>query len=388
MNELPVHCVITGPRGSGRSYCLDLLAAELSPAETLRLSAADDDWQDALATVRARTSCRVLVDDIDRFDERFRGALYSAVKEQNHFLAATLTTFEGRIARAWEARLGPAGVIQLQAINERPADVSAFLPIWAKRLGEDFPPDATFDETAKLIVHLDWQFGFNDVVAVLQDLVDHGVRFWDPPEALALLAAHRRIVLGRTGTRAIILVEGRTDVIYLEWVSVLAIGTPPQDVDLQACNSASNVPAELFRHRNEGRESVALFDNDGKGRAVNKQVREFGLLAVVIPEKYDPLSGCGADHVHQVVEIEDLLPIDDLDRFLRETRRVPELVIEAPRKGLKRVVIHADDKIQLARWVRAHLGVDSGGRILELYNQLRERLRLPALAFSDRPPAA
>jgi hypothetical protein len=85
--------------------------------------------------------------------------------------------------------------------------------------------------------------------------------------------------------------------------------------------------------------------------------------------------------VLQIVEIEDLLPVASQARFYREFDQNPEVEISLPTHGLKRLVPHADQKLELARWVAGTLGTDEAGRFLKVYNDLRAQLSLPPLKF-------
>ena len=83
----------------------------------------------------------------------------------------------------------------------------------------------------------------------------------------------------------------------------------------------------------------------------------------------------------QVVEIEDLLPTNSLERFFKEAHRNPEIEISLPGRGLKRLIPHADDKLAVAKWAAASLGPEEAAKLLKVYNDLRALLSLPPLSF-------
>jgi hypothetical protein len=55
------------------------------------------------------------------------------------------------------------------------------------------------------------------------------------------------------------------------------------------------------------------------------------------------------DHIQQIAEIEDLLPLAIIEQFLTVTKRQPELEIRSP-TGV-RYVIGESDKRELAAWL-------------------------------------
>jgi hypothetical protein len=328
------------------------------------------------------TARRLLIDDLDRYDEKFRKMLFPAVVEGKHRIAAVVRSpFDGRIAKTWRAQLAEPCFVQLDALSERAEDLTVFLSHWARQNGLALPVSARCDETVRLLLRMDLPRGFGDVVRLLTEIVARGEPFWDPPDAIVWLTAYRRAVVGQRSDRPVVLVEGRTDAIYFEWVSQLCAGPSSGDVDVEPCNSAKKIPPKAIAYRNEGRKAVALFDNDVVGREQHRQMRDYEIRSVLIPERFDQLAGCVRDHVLAVVEIEDLLPVSAVERFLQEKGREPELVITAPRQRRKRVVVHSDDKLELAEWVRANLGSESARGVVEVFNELRSSLELAPLAL-------
>ena len=375
------HCVITGPRGSGRTHLLEALAGALPRDQTMILPAHDRDWSAALRSVASSGSSWVLIDDLDQYDGSFLKQFLAIAAERKHRVAASMNNLAGRPLRLWNTHLSKPCDVRLASLAERVEDIAAFLSTWAVNAGRMLPDGIGFADTARLITAMQLPRGFSDLTRLLNDLAALSVAIWDPPDAITWVSVYTRTVLGPRTTRPAILVEGRSDSIYLDWVSDLAIGSPPEDLVIEVCQSASRIPEKSFACRNESRASVGLFDFDFLGKKLNEQMKQYDLLSLVIPNRFDPLAGRALDHVQQVVEIEDLLPTSEIERFMEETGHVPELIIDSPRLHAKRIVVHSDDKLELASWVRSTLGSDSAERLLDLYNALRQKLSLPTVAF-------
>ena len=109
------------------------------------------------------------------------------------------------------------------------------------------------------------------------------------------------------------------------------------------------VAEQAIALRNQGRLCVALLDSDNIGKRLRKQLDQFRHPVVAVPVDAVDLPRKAYDHVHDVAEIEDLLPASILERFLSSERRQPELEIRAP-TGV-RYVIGESDKRDLAHWV-------------------------------------
>lgn len=374
------HCVISAPLGCGRTHLLDALAGVLAPENVIRCSPNDPDWRPAIELIANTNARRVLIDDLDRFDDKFHKAVLPSIAKNQHRIVATVRTpFVGRLTKHWSTHLRDPRHIQLDGLAERAADIIAFLPHWAQQNGVYFPESAEFMETADVLLTMELPGGLNDIVRMLKEISSRQEQFWDPPKAKTWFSAYRQTTRGGAVDRPVILVEGRTDAVYFQWVLQLAGGDTSGDLDIEPCNSATKIPAKAFQYRNEGRKAVALFDNDKIGQDQHRQMRDYGILSVIIPQRYDQLKDVSQDHVQVVIEIEDLLPVEDVERFLQIDDRMPELIITAPRQGKKRIVVHPDDKMSLAEWTRANLGARSAQPIAELFNELRKMLGLSAV---------
>ena len=287
-----------------------------------------------------------------------------------------MKSFDGRLARQWKAQLSEPCDLHLENIRDRAEDVAAFLPHWARINIRSIPEGALFEETIRLLMAMNMPRGFKDLARLLNEITARDAVIWDPPDPKIWIEVYSFSIMGKQSCLPLILVEGQTDVIYLEWVSVLATGMIPNDLEIEPCQSASKIPQKAFACRNESRCAVSLLDHDNIGIDINKQMQGFELRSMVIPPSYDPLKGCALDHVLKVVEIEDLLPVAQVERFFSETGRQPDLVIYSPKNQLKRIVICSEDKLELALWAKRNLTAEDAESMLKIYNELRENLNL------------
>lgn len=345
-----------------------------------RLSPTDDDWQRDLKA-GFEVGSFVFVDDLDKYDERFRKTLFRSVAERQARIFATSCTFDGRLARLWEKALGAANVLRLAPLDQRLEDVREFLRRWLSEHRLTQVADSEMSETVDLIASLRLPRGFIDLSALLQHLASKEYVFSQPVRASAWVDSYRNVLDDSKATSRVILVEGETDAVYFRWVAELALDGLDPDLSIEACGSAAKVIERSIAYRNEGRIAVALFDFDRLGRKYYDDLHGWGHPCVTMPGDFDPLRHGAPDHVLQVVEIEDLLPTRSLERFFQEFHRSPELEISLPEQGLKRLVPHADDKLEIAKWVAATLRPAEADKLLKVYNALRALLSLPPLSF-------
>ena len=109
------------------------------------------------------------------------------------------------------------------------------------------------------------------------------------------------------------------------------------------------VAEQVIALRNQGWLCVAVLDSDKIGKRLRKQLVEFRHPVVAVPVDAVNLPKSAYDHVQHVAEIEDLLPVSIIERFLSSGQRRPEIEIWAPTGG--RYVIEESDKRDLAQWV-------------------------------------
>jgi hypothetical protein len=344
------------------------------------LSPTDRDWAGAL-TEACPADSFVLIDDVDGYDDRFRKILFKFAADHTLRLCATSRAFEGRVARLWESMLGAPRVFRLGGLSERSEDTREFLRRWLAAEGLLQPADQALTDAVELIVSLRLPRGFVDLLLLLKHLASQGYDFSQRLHAPTWVDAYQHVLADSKPKLRVILLEGETDVTYFRWVAELALGTADPELTIEACGSASRVAERSVACRNEGRHSVALFDFDGLGKRHFEDLRNWGHACSIISASLDPLQNQASDHVRQVVEIEDLLPIEAIEHFCEELQRQLEVEISLPVLGLRRLIPRAEDKLDLARWVAAKLGPADAEPLLKVYNELRGKLSLPSLAF-------
>jgi hypothetical protein len=188
--------------------------------------------------------------------------------------------------------------------------------------------------------------GLRTVDGFLGNLVGVGWNFSGTLPAADAASAYRQATLPPP-MRPTLLVEGYTDRVYLEW---LLQGLKSSSlVEVRDCDSAKNVAEQTIALRNQGRPCVAVLDSDVIGKDLRAQLVKFRHPVVCVPLDAVNLPQSAYDHVQQVAEIEDLLPVPLIEEFLSSQQRHAELEIRAT-TGV-RYVISKQDKRDLARWV-------------------------------------
>jgi len=376
--EGPPHLIVTGPAGCGLSYLADV-SREALGLKAVYLSSKQETW--ALPSTLG-PDIGLVVDDLDGFDKKFLSVVFEEVRGKAVRVLGTAHKCDARSKSKWTAELGAPAFVELAGVAARSEDLASYISMRVRdRALPCMPEDPRYTGTVGLVLELlEAGEGFSQVDLALAALVEDGSAPWDPPNAVswvrAVKAARRPVKRD-----AIVLVEGKTDVIYLEWILALA-GVSSPDLVVLDCKSAGNVVTEAVRCRNEGwRAIVALLDLDKMGLEAEKDLKKWGHRAIVLPRTAFPF-GAESDHLKVAVEIEDLLPVEVIERFQREhPSAVPELVISAPRNGAIKIVVHPDDKLALARWVAEQCGAEASQAILAVMNELRRELGLRALAI-------
>ncbi|MEV6907052.1 hypothetical protein [Amycolatopsis sp. NPDC051071] len=185
-------------------------------------------------------------------------------------------------------------------------------------------------------------------------------------------------------TDAVLVVEGETDEVYLRRAAELALeqrGWHLLDgLQIEAptgrTGGGSAVVDRLLELRRKDVAQIGLFDRDSAGLAAYDMARKLGLKRLQLPAKFDPLA---RDDQSAVVEIEDLLPIELLDRYYHEH---PDVSSEERhwRLGRWRIVPLGKDKGELAGWVCSVASYDDLERCVYLLVELRKELGLPSSA--------
>jgi hypothetical protein len=185
-------------------------------------------------------------------------------------------------------------------------------------------------------------------------------------------------------TDAVLVVEGETDEIYLKRAAELAvekrgwrlldglqIESPPGRT-----GGGSVVVDRLLELRRTGVNGIGLFDRDSSGSAASDIAQRHRLKRYQLPAKFDPLD---RGDQNAIVEIEDLLPVELMDRYYQEH---PDLASEERhwRMGRWRIVPLGKDKGELAEWIRSVATYDDLERYVYLLVEVRELLGLPCSA--------
>ena len=262
-----------------------------------------------------------------------------------HVLIASMTELSSRTRGLLLAKCADAIVVSLKDPESSAEDVRAFIARWIDLNGLTAEGNAVRDCT-EFCCASGLPQGFRTVEDFLVELAGSGWGFSGMLPAADAASAYRQAI-SPPPTRPTILVEGYTDRVYLEWLLQGLPSVPA--VEVRDCGRASMVAEQVIVLRNQERLCVAVLDSDNIGKRLRKQLVEYGHPVVAVPVEAVNLPKSAYDHVQQVAEIEDLLPVSILERFLSSGQRRPELEIRAP-TGV-RYVIGESDKRELAQWV-------------------------------------
>jgi hypothetical protein len=369
------HALVIGGAGCGKTHVLNSVELALD-APPIRFGEPTQDWRAALKMATEASGARVLIDDLDRFDAGFWRAIIPVIRERDHRVLVSLQRFDGRLAKLWQTHLPQSSQLLLSALEARPDDVEVYVRRWLEQQSLGAPPQDILRRHVEVICAMDLEDGFHDLIRTLEDLREFGADFSSALEAPLVLRVQRGRITRRSGV-PVILVEGISDAKYLKWAASCLGNVDLKDVEIEACGSAARVPIRAIELRNTGRAAIALFDYDRLGRKFYEDMRNWKLACSILPRDHFPLGAIAEEHIQVVVEIEDLLPSSALARFYAERpERKPELEIRVPQSGQVRLVVHRDDKLELAEWVEAHLDENSAGPMIELYIKLRGELGL------------
>lgn len=361
----PPKCVlIEGGVGSGKSIVATAFHAEClqSGVDALMVNEGSDP---ASLVASAASASALIVDNLDLLPGGLRRALF---ERRTAVPQGTVLTTSGLSALEREL-LSPADELHvLGGLEERPSDVLVLATLKWRDLGltPDLP-DICADEVPLAFSRGPWARGarsvrrFVEILAerlALEGYFERAPRPIGPADALGALVEvlreerppERRDVIR-------IIVEGRTDAMYLEAAARLAHANWGTDL-LSSCEisppgeeregGADRAARHLISLEAQGVIAIALFDDDELGRAAAKDARRFTSQKVhVLPAEFDPL---GNDPGSSTVEIEDLLPGALLRHFYDEH---PELHPEemTTRGDRTRIVIAGPDKNVVAAWV-------------------------------------
>ena len=337
-------CLVVGSTGAGKSHLLSSAVGDM--VDPVVMPPPDgSDCSQFVEVLRSRTGQLVVADDLDKFSKGLREEVIKLVAASGHVLLASMTELSSRTHGLLLAKCADAIVISLEDPASRTEDVRAFIARWIPLNGLTAEGNAVQDCTAFCCASGLPQ-GFRTVEDFLVELEGSGWGFSGTLPAADAASAYRQAI-SPPPTRPTILVEGYTDRMYLEWLLQGLPSVPA--VEVRDCGRASVVAEQVISLRNQGWLCVAVLDSDNIGKRLRKQLVEFGHPVVAVPVDAVNLPKSAYDHVQHVAEIEDLLPVSILERFLSSGQRRPELEIRAP-TGV-RYVIGESDKRDLAQWV-------------------------------------
>lgn len=336
--------LVVGSTGAGKSHLLSSAVGDM--VDPVVMPPPDgSDCSQFVEVLRSGTGRLVVADDLDKFSKGLREDVIKLVAASGHALLASMTELSSRTRGLLQAKFADAIVVSLEDPASRAEDIRAFIARWILLNGLTTEGNAVRDCTAFCCASGLPQ-GFRTVEDFLARLAGSGWGFSGTLPAADAASAYRQAI-SPPPTRPTILVEGYVDRVYLEW---LLRGLPSVPaVEVRDCGGARMVAEQAIALRNQGSLCVAVLDSDNIGKRLRKQLVEFRHPVVAVPVDAVNLPKSAYDHVQHVAEIEDLLPVSVLERFLSSEQRRSELEIRAP-TGV-RYVIGESDKHDLAQWV-------------------------------------
>lgn len=358
-------CLLIGATGAGKSHLLKL--AQLETVDTIVMPPPDGtDCSGFLDDLKSPLGRRVIADDFDKFSKKIREDVINLAAASGHTLLASVTELSNRIRALLSEKFKDTLFVSLHDAASRPEDIQEFVAHWTLMNGIKGDRDA-ISECVSFCCASRLPQGFRTVETFLAGLAESQWDFLGPLPAAAAASAYRQAT-SPPPSKPTILVEGYTDRVYLEWL--LRGINPAPTVEVRDCGGASVVAEQAIALRNQGRLCVAVLDSDIIGKRLRKQLTEFRHPVVSVPVEALNLPKSAFDHVLEVAEIEDLLPISAIEQFLCSNGRQPELEIRAP-TGV-RYVIGESDKNTLASWVVEEVDREAVPR---LYSLLSDALR-------------
>ena len=340
----PRACVLVGPPGSGKSHLLASAEREVEgpivmPAPT------GGDCAIFLAAVASGSECVVIADDLDRFSKGLRESVIKNSAGQRHRLLVAVTELSSRTQSILKSGYEDLKIMRLENPASSIEDMRDYTSLWL-RLSSIEASRQAIQDCVECCAASGLSRGYWTLGAFLAALSDAGWQFQGPLSAARAASAYRE-ASSPPPDRPTILVEGYTDRVYFEWL--LKQAAPTSDVQVRECDGASKVVEQAIALRNQGSRCVAVLDSDEIGKRLRKQLDDFRHPVIGVPLDALGLPKSAFEHVLQVAEIEDLLPVETVEQYFLVFGQQPELEIRA-QKGVRYVVGEAD-KAKLANWV-------------------------------------
>lgn len=392
-----VRLFVVGPPGAGKSAVLSAVLAEASRrGHDVASVSAGSDPQLLGALGRGRISL-LTVNRLDVLSQSARDGILANRDRCSIGMAATAETLSA-VARATLAE--PLDVvINIPVLEQRPRDILAIAEwLWRQLCGD---PSASLvslsdDEALENLCQGPYPGGVSslrdslrylaDALVTTGDLLDgelrRSIEARDVSEALLAVLRERPTTGWGAVTPAVIVVEGSTDVTYLEVAATRAADAWGWDLldgcELRAAGEdrrggAEGVWRRLFELTANSVECIGLFDNDDVGRRENTMARRNNLRAELLPREFDRLK---LPEEHRSLEIEDLLCVPLLDRFYEEHANLEPEERRERVGGLRRITPQGVDKERLAAWVSEVATIHECERLVYVLCRLRKALGL------------
>lgn len=386
------YALIHGPQGSGKSSIISAAQAACADAEVEYQQVFADNYIDFIKRLAAEpTDAVVLIDDCDRLPaSTFRRLVEQRGRCGGGMLMTTAkVTSEISILFSGEQD----SYIRIPPIHDRPDDLLLLGSLmWERLAGIDNDLAASCDDTAieaflgGAYPNGAWSLedALNQIYALVDDSAPTSTRigYYDLGPVFLRQARDALSTPLIEPTKAILVVEGETDVTYLRLAATLAA----QQKGWQLLDGLDVRPAgtgregggiAVVQHVSElsrdGISALGLFDYDTPGRSAFEAAGHQGLERLLLPTHFDPLH---RDAVEARVEIEDLLPVEIIARFYSShTSLSPEE--KHWRLGNWRIVPRGADKHTLAAWVSEVACYEDMTRLIYVLGQVRQRLKLP-----------
>lgn len=386
------YALIHGPQGSGKSSIISAAQAACADAGVEYQQVFADDYRGFMTHLAAKpTDAVVLIDDCAHLPGATFRRLVELRSRCRHGILMTTTKVASEISTLFDGEQD--FYIQVPPIQDRPDDLLLLGSLmWERVAGIENDLATSCDDTAVeaflggIYPHGAWSLeeALNQVYALFEDgsPAPTQISYHDLAPIFMRQARDALPMPSIEPTKAILVVEGETDVVYLRHAAMLAErknGWQLLDgLDVQPAGAGREgggiaVVQYVAELRRDGISALGLFDYDTSGRDAFDAAGRQSLERLLLPMHFDPLH---RDAIEARVEIEDLLPVDMVARFYATHESLsPEE--KHWRLGAWRIVPRGADKHVLATWVSEVATFEDIERFIYVLGQVRGRLKLP-----------
>lgn len=388
----PRYALIHGPLGCGKSSVISAAQAACADSDVEYQQVFPDDYSRFLTRLAAGpTDALILIDDCAQLPTAtFRRIVELRGRCQRGMLMTT-TKVGSEISTLFDGEQD--FYVRLPPIQDRPDDLLLLGSLMWERLAENENDLATFCDDFAIeafleAVYPNGAWSLEEALSQVYLLFEGGAASsaqisYHDLAPIFMRQAREALPMPRIEpTKAILVVEGETDVIYLrlaaalaekknEWQLLDGLEIQPAGVGREGGGTA--VVDYVAQLRRDGISALGLFDYDTSGRNAFDAAGRQKLERLLLPAHFDPLH---RDAVEARVEIEDLLPVDLVVRFytLHESLSPEE---KHWRLGNWRIVPRGEDKHTLASWVVQVASFEDVERFVYILGQVRHKLKLP-----------